>query len=150
MTTREQVAETARAWLRTRWHHQASLRGVGSDCAGLVTGVARESAIPNAVAMSYDLSTLAYGRQPDPGQFLALCEKHLDRIEVRDVKPADIIAMRIKNDPQHLGILVPAENAPTRLVLIHALATARKVVEHEYDEYWRLRTVRAYSFRGVL
>ena len=39
---RDEIVEAARAWLGTPYHHQASLRGVGCDCLGLVRGVWRE------------------------------------------------------------------------------------------------------------
>ena len=34
----------ARTWIGTPYHHQASIRGVGADCIGLVRGVYRELA----------------------------------------------------------------------------------------------------------
>lgn len=37
-----EVASVARAWIGTPYHDQASLRGVGCDCLGLVRGVWRE------------------------------------------------------------------------------------------------------------
>jgi len=36
------VIEAARGWLGTPYRHQASVKGVGSDCLGLVRGVWRE------------------------------------------------------------------------------------------------------------
>ncbi|MGL5447076.1 MAG: peptidase P60 [Rhabdaerophilum sp.] len=39
---RAQVVEAARGWLGTPYQHQASLRGVGADCLGLLRGVWRE------------------------------------------------------------------------------------------------------------
>ncbi|HMQ42296.1 MAG TPA: hypothetical protein PKC09_13605, partial [Paracoccus sp. (in: a-proteobacteria)] len=36
------VVATARSWLGTPYHDQASLRGVGCDCLGLARGVWRE------------------------------------------------------------------------------------------------------------
>ena len=38
----ERVIATARGWLGTPYHDQASLRGVGCDCLGLARGVWRE------------------------------------------------------------------------------------------------------------
>ena len=35
------IVTEARTWVRTPYHHQARLKGVGVDCAGLVIGVAR-------------------------------------------------------------------------------------------------------------
>ena len=33
MTTRQEVCDEARSWLRTPYHHGAGLRGIGADCA---------------------------------------------------------------------------------------------------------------------
>ena len=40
--TAEHVVRVARGWIGTPYHHQASLRGVGTDCLGLVRGVWRD------------------------------------------------------------------------------------------------------------
>ena len=39
--TRSSIVEAARDWIGTPYRHQASLRGVGCDCLGLVRGVWR-------------------------------------------------------------------------------------------------------------
>jgi NlpC/P60 family putative phage cell wall peptidase len=39
--TRSAVAAEARAWIGTPYRHQASLKGIGCDCLGLVRGVWR-------------------------------------------------------------------------------------------------------------
>ena len=39
---RARIVAAARSWLGTPYHHQASLRGVGCDCLGLVRGIWRE------------------------------------------------------------------------------------------------------------
>ena len=38
----ERVVELARSWIGTPYVHQASVRGVGCDCLGLLRGVWRE------------------------------------------------------------------------------------------------------------
>ena len=42
MTTREQIVAAARGWAGTPYHHQASVKGVGCDCLGLIRGLWRE------------------------------------------------------------------------------------------------------------
>lgn len=42
MVTREAVIAAARSWLGTPYHHQASRKGVGCDCLGLIRGIWRE------------------------------------------------------------------------------------------------------------
>lgn len=40
--TRSAIVTEARTWIGTPYQHQASLKGVGCDCLGLVRGVWRE------------------------------------------------------------------------------------------------------------
>ena len=42
MLIRRDVIHAARGWIGTPYHHQASARGVGTDCLGLLRGVWRE------------------------------------------------------------------------------------------------------------
>ena len=85
-TTRERIIAAARGWLGTPYHHQASLRGVGCDCLGLVRGVWRE----------------LYGGEPEQtppyspfwaqqgsGETLALAaQRHLVPLACRAARPA--------------------------------------------------------------
>lgn len=41
VVSRAAIVAEARAWLGTPYRHQASLKGVGADCLGLVRGVWR-------------------------------------------------------------------------------------------------------------
>ena len=36
---RQRIVEEARSWLRTPWHHEARVKGVGVDCAQFLIGV---------------------------------------------------------------------------------------------------------------
>lgn len=45
------VGLSAAGWLGTPYHHQASLRGVGCDCLGLIRGIWRELIGPEPAAM---------------------------------------------------------------------------------------------------
>ena len=42
MIARENIAAVTLDWIGTPYHHQASLKGVGCDCLGLIRGVWRE------------------------------------------------------------------------------------------------------------
>jgi NlpC/P60 family putative phage cell wall peptidase len=42
MVTRESIVKAARGWLGTPYHHQASVKGAGADCLGLIRGLWRE------------------------------------------------------------------------------------------------------------
>jgi NlpC/P60 family putative phage cell wall peptidase len=42
MTSEQMAVATARRWIGTPYRHQASLKGIGCDCLGLLRGVWRE------------------------------------------------------------------------------------------------------------
>jgi NlpC/P60 family putative phage cell wall peptidase len=143
MTTRADVLRVAQTWLGTRWQHQAWIKGVGTDCIGLVAGVALELGLPEAIAWAADPTQHSYGRDPQPAALLTNVVRFLDPISLGTERPGDILLLRFSREPQHFAIL----SAPDRIV--HAYAQARKVVENRLDEAWRSRIVGAYSYRGL-
>lgn len=148
MIDRMDIVAEARTWLGTPFHHQARLKGVGVDCAGLIIGVARETGL---VAPSFDVTS--YQRSPDGVSLVAHCEQHLDRIQREAMQPGDIIVIRWRHHPQHLGIL--GDYLHGGLSLIHAFSDSNgrgKVVEQRLDLHDMPsggRFVAAYSFRGA-
>lgn len=145
MSTREDVAAEARAWLGTPFVHQARLRGIGCDCAGLLIGVARSLGI---VAPEFDVT--AYPRSPDGQSLLAHCDRWMRRITQAEMGIGDVIVIRWANDPQHVGIL--AGYLHGGLSMIHAYGTPDgkgSVIEHRLDANFLRRIVQAYRLPGV-
>jgi NlpC/P60 family putative phage cell wall peptidase len=140
------VVVEARAWVGTRWQHQARLKGIGTDCIGLVAGVADALGVPEARAFFAAPEWHNYGREPDAAMLLGGCDRFLDRVPVADARAGDVLVMRFAENPQHFAIV--SNDAPQRI--IHAYAQARRVVEHGLDALWRSRIVRAYRFRGIV
>ena len=138
---RADVVNAARGWLGTRWHHQASLRGVGADCIGLIVGVARELGIPEAAQFDASQEIRGYGRQPDPEMLLRACDELLAPCE--HPVAGDILLFRFASEPQHFGIMSASD------YFIHAYAQGRKVVENRINDMWRARIVGAYAYRGI-
>ena len=60
-TTRMDAVTEARTWLDTPFHHQASVKGSGCDCIGLITWLVE---IPVADATLADIYFMAWGREP--------------------------------------------------------------------------------------
>jgi NlpC/P60 family putative phage cell wall peptidase len=144
MTPAAIIAE-ARTWLepKTAWRHQASLKGVGADCIGFIAGVA--AACGSAEAQRF-LSTPAwrrYGREPSPDFMFGICDQLMDRIEITDARPGDVLIFTCGNHPMHFGLI--ADHGK----MIHAWLVARRVAEHELDAQWLARVVRAYRMRGI-
>jgi NlpC/P60 family putative phage cell wall peptidase len=95
----------AREWLGTPFHWEASVKGVGCDCRGLLAGVARELGRPEAAAIEANL--VGYSRRIDEVALLA----GLDRLfDPRSAAPelGDVLAFRIpvlrSRKVQHLGL----------------------------------------------
>lgn len=136
-----QVVAEARRWLDTPFIHQARLRGVGVDCAGLVVAVARELGIGE-----YDVA--GYARAPQGNALREALNAALVPVAFRDAAPGDVLCFRMDQDPQHLAILTRTERAGS---MIHAYAhpLVRRVVEHGMGTFWKDRLAGCYRFPGV-
>lgn len=131
------VSAQARLWLGTPYQHQARLRGVGVDCAGLIMGVGAELGL-------LDVHYRDYSAIPHHGMLRKICDSHL--LRVQDLGPGCVLLMGFLVGPaqeQHLGIYTEAGT------LVHAYAHAGACVEHRYSSAWRSRTRQIYRFAGV-
>lgn len=131
------LVEIARTYLDTPFHHQARLKGVGIDCIGLLVCAAREAGFA-----LHDFTD--YARDPDPKQLLARLAEQLDRIEVADSVPGDVLCFWVTawNVPQHVGF-------KTEHGIIHTYANIGRVVEHSYSAAWRTHTHSAWRLRAA-
>ena len=150
MTTREEVLAEAREWIDTRWAHQAMVKGLACDCAGLVLGVGDNA---GALAMSLDDPALTefvgYSRQPNPGQMIKALSMLMVKIRKEEAGAGDVVYRKYGKNPQHLAILTGRLTDPMSGV-IHALAwPSRKVVEHRTDEDWYMNVISAWRYPGL-
>ncbi len=143
--TRAQVVAEAREWIGTRWCHQAAVKGVGTDCVGLIGGVALQLGLPDAQTWAQAQDLHNYGRDPDPTMLLREAAKLLDPVYLPEVRAGDILLLRFEREPQHFAIV--SEAFPS--MMIHAYAQARRVVECNIDAVWRSRIVKAFAYRGL-
>ena len=131
----DQFVEVARSWLGTPYLHQASVKGVGCDCLGLIRGVWRElfGDEPEPVpAYSADWSE----PQGEERLFLA-ASRHLTRIEIDDVAVGQVLLFRMRRGAvaKHLGIISSVQPSSQ---FIHAY-TGHGVVESPLSSPWRRR-----------
>jgi len=133
-----QIVAEARSWVGTPYRHQASLKGVGCDCLGLVRGVwraiqAREPEPVPAYAPDWAEAT---GRE-----ILAeAAARHLTSVDPAAFMPADIVLFRWRAGlpAKHAAIVT----APDLMVHAHDGAA---VAEVAIAPWWRRRM--AYAFR---
>ena len=145
MTTRADIVRVAREWIGTRWQHQASVKRVGTDCIGLLGGVACELGLPGAERWKTDPVLHCYGREPDPKMLMGAVVDYLDPVPRSDMRPGDVLLCKFKAEPQHFAIMSGSDPS----MMIHAYAQARKVVENRIDDTWLSRIMLVYSFRGI-
>jgi len=137
----ETILQTARAWLGTPYVHQASTKGAGCDCLGLLRGVWRElngEEPENPPPYSPDWAE-AKGEET---LYLAL-SRHLREIATADLAPGDIALFRMnpRGPAKHCGIVGEKEG---RRTLIHARQNKR-VSEEPFAPFWKKKL--AYAFR---
>ena len=136
------IITLARGWLGTPYHHQASLKGVGTDCIGLVRGIYRElyggeaEAIP---AYSRDWAE-ATGEET----LIAAARRHLAEIAPAAAAPGDVLVFRYRGRAvaKHAAILA------TPTTMIHAIEGAA-VSEVTFSPWWRRHLAAAFRFPQV-
>ena len=142
MTHATDIVAAARRWIGTPYRHQASCRGAGSDCLGLVRGVWREvyGREPEAVpAYSMDWS------EPQGEEALwAAGLRHLEPLPPGLPAPGEAILFRMREGAvaKHLGIVSAGCACPA---FIHAYS-GHGVIESALTRPWARRIVARFSF----
>lgn len=142
--TRTDLVMEARSRKGDPWVHQASRKGAGTDCIGLIAGTASACGSEDAIRFLANPAWRNYGEQPDREFLLAGCAEFLDEIAIPEAQEGDIILFYCgKNHPMHFAMLAGESR------MIHAWRPAGRVVEHELDAKWRRRITRAFRLRGL-
>lgn len=109
MVTRDAIVKAARNWLGTPYHHQASAKGVGCDCLGLIRGIWRELYGPEPETIP--AYTRDWGDATGAETLLAAACRHLVKLDEAGLAgPGDILVFRMRDGgvAKHAGILVRA------------------------------------------
>ena len=140
--TRAAIVAEARTWIGTRYCHQASLKGVGCDCLGLVRGVWRacigdEPEAPPPYAPDW---AEAKGEE-------ALADaafRHLIPVARENFASGDVLLFRWRDGyvAKHVAI------AASQHTMIHAHDGA-SVCEVAIAPWWRRHLAYAFAFPGV-
>jgi NlpC/P60 family putative phage cell wall peptidase len=135
----ERVIAAARSWLGTPYHDQASVKGVGCDCLGLVRGVWREVVGPEPLAQPpYSRD---WGETGTREPLAEAARQVMPELPVTAVTPGALVLFRMRSGAvaKHCGIVT----APDRFV--HAYERTG-VVEVALDLAWRRRIAFAFLF----
>ena len=140
--TREDIVSAARRWLNTPYRHQASCRGAGADCLGLVRGVWRD----------------LLGDEPEPippytpdwaeamaqETLLTAARRHLVEISIGQAELGDVLLFRmgLGHPAKHCAILTGEDR------IIHAY-WGRAVCETRLVPWWRRRIAAAFQFPNL-
>lgn len=136
---RDRIVLEALTWLGTPYRHQASLRGVGCDCLGLVRGVWRViygSEPQDIPAYSSDWAEAAREES-----MLETARRHMAEIPVSEARAGDVLLFRWRPHmpAKHCGILTGEDR------LVHAYDAAGKVAESNLG-MWRRKIAGAFAF----
>lgn len=137
------VLAEARRWLGTPYRHQASVRGEGADCLGLVRGVWREVVGGEPEALPpYSPDWAEVGGKET---LLVAARRWLVEIEIEETAPGDVLMFRMADGSpvKHCGIL--SQEGPPEPQMIHAY-WGRSVVESWMGPWWRRRLVAAFRW----
>ncbi|MEM8616217.1 MAG: NlpC/P60 family protein [Pseudomonadota bacterium] len=136
------IVTAARAWIGTPYRHQASIKGVGADCLGLVRGVWRdvvgpEPELPGPYTPDW---AEALGEET----LLQAARRHLNEVAISGARPGDVLLFRmgLGHPAKHCAIL----SEPQRI--IHAY-WGRAVCETRLVPWWERRLAGAFRFPGM-
>ena len=164
------VVAEARRWIDTPYHHQARLRGVGCDCAGLIIGVGLECGVLD-FSESRFREFAGYARTPNPRQMRRALEAFLVPVPEKVAGDGDIMWLEWRADlPMHLAICSTLNDVPAqalaadlnreagvrrydvtlgRPAMIHATGEVGRVVEHGFEGEWPGRLNSFWRYPGV-
>ncbi len=136
------VVFAARGWLGTPYVHQASCRGVGCDCLGLLRGIWREvlGAEPELVP-GYTEDWSETSREE---RLWNAARRHLVAKPLSAATPGDVLLFRMRESgvAKHLGLQAEVGTTPS---FIHAYS-GHGVVESALTPPWRRRIVARFAF----
>lgn len=136
------IVAAARGWIGTPYVHQASTRGAGCDCLGLLRGVWREvlgaePELPPPYSMDWS--------EPQGDEALwRAARRHLIAKPLAVPAPGDVLLFRMRagSVAKHLGLQAATGTAPT---FIHAYS-GHGTVESALSAPWARRVVARFAF----
>lgn len=136
---RTSIIVAARDWIGTPYHHQASIKGAGCDCLGLVRGVWRDVyGFEPEQPPAYSRDWAETHRRETLAEAAA---RHMQQIEIHAMQLGDVLLFALNEcaPAKHCAILT----APDRMV--HSYE-AHPVAEVSLSPWWRRRIRFVFAF----
>lgn len=142
MTSGLQIIAEARLWLGTPYLHQASVRGAGADCLGLLRGVWR--AVHGEEPEPVPAYTADWAEPSRQEVLLAAAQRWLRAKPSLPAAVGDVILFRMREGSiaKHIGL--QSETAP-HARFIHAY-TGHGVIESSLSSPWERRIAARFAF----
>jgi NlpC/P60 family putative phage cell wall peptidase len=129
------IVTAARTWIGTPYLHQASVKGVGCDCLGLLRGVWRE--LYGAEPVQVPAYTADWSEPQGDEVLLTQAARHMRDVAGADFAPGQVLLFRMRTGAvaKHIGILSRAGTDPA---FIHSYQ-GHGVIESPLSHPWRRR-----------
>ncbi len=136
------VVDVARTWIGTPYVHQASVRGAGADCLGLVRGVWRT--LVGSEPLDLPPYTADWSEPQGDEVMWREAQRHLRQVPDGSFLPGQVLLMRMREGAiaKHLGIVSRGGAEPR---FIHAYS-GHGVVESPLSRPWQRRVVAQFEF----
>jgi len=137
-----EVVARARGWIGTPYVHQASCRGAGADCLGLVRGIWRE--LYGAEPIALPAYTPDWNEARGEEALLTGAHELMRPVPGAEARPGDLIVFRMRDRAvaKHLGLLAATGGAAA---FIHAYS-GHGVVESPLTPPWARRIAAYFRF----
>ena len=138
MNLQDRIVTEARSLIGTPYRHQASLKGIGCDCLGLLRGVWRgvlgqEPELPPPYSPDW--------AEAGADTLVAAARRYLTEIDRREIAPGDVLLFRWRDTlpAKHCAVVA----SPGSMIHAHDGAS---VVEVALCSWWRRHLAHAFRF----
>lgn len=138
----DHIVDIARDWIGTPYFHQASAKGRGTDCLGLIRGVWREVLGPEPeVPPTYSMD---WGEVEGREVLKEAALRHLIAKPLAEIAVGDVLLFKMRSNAlaKHLGIQSAIGSYPK---FIHAYS-GHCVTESPLSAPWQRKIVARFSF----
>lgn len=134
---RAAIVAEALSWESTAFHDMAGVKGVGTDCAHHLIGVAVNVGAIEPYEPHYAPQFFQHRDEP---LFLQELEAHgARRIEAADALAGDVLMYSYGRQPAHCGIIVDAQTVVHAFKLVGRVTRgSRRELEHRLHSAWSI------------